>query len=373
MALAALLGQELILSRLCDLVRRQSLPHALLLVDREEIAMGLTLAAHLAGFMHCQNRTTNGMCGECASCQQIGGYKHLDVHYVFPVINLKDKGSQASLVGRWQQFLQHNPYPQLLYWLQEIDAEAKNKQGNISKDACQALLREAELSSASKGGKIFIIWLAEFLGNEGNRLLKIIEEPYPNTFFFLITHTPTQILPTLGSRMQSIYLRPIPESEILNYLTQAKQIPSEKATEIILQAGANMAEIAALLKDGEGQFWELLKLFLNTVFTQRITLVQEFLQALTKLSREEVKAFLGYVMNVFAKALRANYLEGNYAEIILKIKGKMSIPRLEQSLQLLSDYHYYVQRNAEIKLILHSLILQCRSIVQQDRWVAVSV
>lgn len=376
MALPALLGQDLILSRLCDLVKAGRLPHALLFVDREEIAMGIALAEHLAGYMHCKNRGER-MCGECVSCQQIINHNHPDLHYVFPEINLEDKSKNADSVWKkWRNFLQANPYPQYIDWLQELGGTSvKGKQGNINKKACDTLLMEAQLSNSTQGGKIFVIWLAELLGNEGNRLLKVIEEPEPNTFFFLITYSQELILSTLRSRVQTVFLRPIAEPDILNYLTQSLQLPSEKAKEIILQAGTNMADISQLLRDENGQSLAILRLFLNACFAnspKRMAVLQDFLQTIAKLSREEVKDFLGYVMNIFAQALRANFLPNNYSENILKIKNMMPVEALEQFLQLLSDYHYYVLRNADIKLTLHSLILQCRMILQQGRWIAVA-
>lgn len=374
MSLPALLGQKTIFARLCELSIQGRLPHALLLVDREAISMGLLLAEHLASFMHCKHRVDGSFCGNCVDCQQIAKHTHTDLHYIFPITSSKEKKIQGAFMREWQQFLQTNHYPQLIHWLQQIGGDAKNKQGNISKDACNDLLREAQLSSGIGGGKIFIIWLAEFLGTEGNKLLKIIEEPYPNTFFFVITQGQEYILPTLRSRMQSIYLQPITEGDILHYLTDIRQISQAEAQAMFLQAGANMADILQLIKDGDGQFWNLLKLFLNAGFTNRIAVIQDFLQSITNYTREEVKAFLGYLMNIFARVLRLYYLQetnyqaGKYSEIILKIKERMSIQALDQFLHLLSNYYYYILRNADIKLTLHSLILQCRLILRQGRW-----
>lgn len=372
--LPILFGQETILARLCKLVSQNRLPHAILLVDRPSISMGLTLAEHLAAFMHCKNKTDGKFCGKCINCQQIAKHSHPDLHYVFPIINSKDKKNQGAFMRQWQQFLQTNHYPQLIDWLQQIGAgDTKNKQGNISKEACDTLLREAQLNSGIYGGKIFIIWLAEFLGTEGNRLLKIIEEPYLNTFFFVITHSQEHILPTIRSRMQTIYLRPVPESDILNYLNNTLKLPMQKAQALSIQTGANMGDILQLIKDDDSQFWDLLKLFLNAGFTNRIVIIQDFLKLITNYSREEVKAFLGYLINIFASALRLHYLENNnqvgqQAEIIIKIKERMSVSAIDQFLNILSSYHYYILRNADIKLTLHSLLLQCRMILTKAQW-----
>jgi DNA polymerase-3 subunit delta' len=37
------------------------------------------------------------------------------------------------------------------------------------------------------------MWLPEYLGKEGNSLLKLIEEPPPNTVFLLVAENPDKI------------------------------------------------------------------------------------------------------------------------------------------------------------------------------------
>jgi len=46
--------------------------------------------------------------------------------------------------------------------------------------------------------------MPEYLGNEGNKLLKLIEEPPPNTLFILAAENESLILPTIVSRCQLV-------------------------------------------------------------------------------------------------------------------------------------------------------------------------
>ena len=41
-----------------------------------------------------------------------------------------------------------------------------------------------------------VLWMPEYLGKEGNKLLKLIEEPPPNTVFILVAENEELILPT---------------------------------------------------------------------------------------------------------------------------------------------------------------------------------
>ena len=74
-------------------------------------------------------------------------------------------------------------YGNVYDWLQFIGAE--NKQGNITANECNDIIRKLNLKSFESEYKILILWMPEYLGNEGNKLLKLIEEPPPNTLFIL--------------------------------------------------------------------------------------------------------------------------------------------------------------------------------------------
>jgi DNA polymerase-3 subunit delta' len=49
-----------------------------------------------------------------------------------------------------------------------------------------------------------IIWLPEYLKNEGNRLLKTLEEPANKTLIILVAQNQDQILNTIISRTQLV-------------------------------------------------------------------------------------------------------------------------------------------------------------------------
>ena len=54
------------------------------------------------------------------------------------------------------------------------------------------------LKSFESAYKILIIWMPEFLGKNGNKLLKLIEEPPPDTLFMLVAENDANVLPVSG-------------------------------------------------------------------------------------------------------------------------------------------------------------------------------
>lgn len=76
--------------------------------------------------------------------------------------------------------IQH-PYGNTYDWLQFIGAE--NKQGNITVYECIDIIKKINLKSFESEYKILIMWMPELLGKEGNKLLKLIEEPPRYSFY----------------------------------------------------------------------------------------------------------------------------------------------------------------------------------------------
>ena len=72
---------------------------------------------------------------------------------------------------------------------------------NIKIDQVRNLLKLLSKSTYSKDIKIFLIDNAEYLNlNASNALLKSLEEPSKNTFFFIINNTSSKISDTIKSR-----------------------------------------------------------------------------------------------------------------------------------------------------------------------------
>jgi DNA polymerase III delta prime subunit len=65
-------------------------------------------------------------------------------------------------------------------------------------------LKEAQMRKPVGERKIFVISLNSITHEAQNSLLKVFEEPAPNTHFFIISKSSESLLPTLKSRLQII-------------------------------------------------------------------------------------------------------------------------------------------------------------------------
>ena len=82
--------------------------------------------------------------------------------------------------------------------------------------------------------KVMIVSTEGISGPAQNALLKIIEEPAPNTFFFFIIPSKSQILPTLLSRFRELST---------NHDSHRQQHPTLNAENFVVQPASNRLEI----------------------------------------------------------------------------------------------------------------------------------
>ena len=179
-----------------------SLPQAAPVV--EDLFGGMTALEPAPSFIHPDQIAAQ------PAFQRAAQLIHPDLHFSFPVIPRKsgDKPTSNDYISEWREFISLYPYGNVYDWLQFIGAE--NKQGNITADECNDIIRQLNLKSFESEYKVLLLWMPEYLGKEGNKLLKLIEEPPPNTLFILVAENEEMILPTILSRCQLIKI-PMPE------------------------------------------------------------------------------------------------------------------------------------------------------------------
>jgi DNA polymerase-3 subunit delta' len=91
-------------------------------------------------------------------------------------------------------------------WLERLENEKTgNLARNISVDQVRDLGEFLTLTPALSDWRVAVIDTADELEQSGaNALLKILEEPPPNTIFLLVSHAPGRLLPTIRSRCRRL-------------------------------------------------------------------------------------------------------------------------------------------------------------------------
>ena len=201
-------------------MRIGNLSHAILF-SAEEGSGALPQALSLAKYILCSHKEgKNTACGTCDACRKTHNFVHPDFHFVVPV-----NRSAAVPAGRapvtddflslWREALLENSLITEQEWYKKIDIE--NKQGLIGVAEAANLLHKLKYKPFEGGSRVILIWLPERMHPAAaNKLLKILEEPSPGTYFLLVSHRPDQLLPTIRSRCMHIQVPPagqIPPSD----------------------------------------------------------------------------------------------------------------------------------------------------------------
>ncbi|MFI5124468.1 MAG: ATP-binding protein [Chitinophagales bacterium] len=378
------IGLEEIKDKLRSMVRNSRLSHAILLTGAEGSG-GLPLALAFAQYLVCDRVTRKTVapdllfptasaddgelpvesCGVCPSCVKAAQLIHPDIHYVYPVFARKsgDKPLSADFITEWRGFISQSPYGNLYDWLQHIQAE--NKQGNISAYECNEINRKLSLKSFEGGYKIQIIWMPEFLGNEGNKLLKLIEEPPPDTLFLLVTENESKILPTILSRLQIIKL-PRPDLRDIEQALQTQgQFSADQARKIAAVSQQNYREALRLLQETPEDWQGTLRDWLNGILKSGPVAQVKWIEDISKLGRERQKQFLQYFSHLLEQAIRLRMRAGQLAglpdseqDFASRLNRIADVSSQQAIIEEIDKAIYYIERNAHAKMLFHALTIR---------------
>ncbi|HEY6662961.1 MAG TPA: DNA polymerase III subunit delta' [Sphingomicrobium sp.] len=112
---------------------------------------------------------------------------------------------------------------------------------NISVDQVRSLSELFDLSPAMSDWRVVIIdSVDELEPSAANALLKMLEEPPPNSIFFLVSHAPGRLLPTIRSRCRRLDFQALGDDVMTSILErQAPEAsPAERSKVVAMSFGS---------------------------------------------------------------------------------------------------------------------------------------
>lgn len=311
-------------------------------------------------------------CGTCPACSKANQLIHPDIHFSYPAIAKKsgDKPISTDWIKEWREFISLHPYGNVFDWLQFINAE--NKQGNITAEECNDINRKISLKSFESDYKILIIWMPEYLTKNGNKLLKLIEEPPPNTLFILVAENEEQILPTILSRTQLVKIPLLTDMEIEAALELRAGAKVEKARQISLLSEGNYREALQLLQHEEDDWQAVLREWLNHIAKKNLPGQVKWIEDMSKQGREKQKQFLKYFTHLLELAIRVQFIPpaaesmNNELDFALRLNKLCGIGQQEAIIEELDKASYYIERNANGKILFHALSIKLHHIISNN-------
>ncbi|MDZ4809334.1 MAG: hypothetical protein SGI96_13850 [Bacteroidota bacterium] len=396
MQFSDIIGQSEVKQQLAELVQHNRLSHALLFLGKEGSG-SLSLALAFAQYIVCekvngknttvqagpslfgdepetentQRPTVNDSCGVCPACLKAKQLVHPDIHFSYPTVTKKpgEKPVATDFITEWREFVKLSPYGNLFDWIEQIK-EKENSQGKITAEECNDIIRKLSLKSFESEYKILIMWMPEMLGAEGNKLLKLIEEPPPNTLFILATENEAQVLQTIVSRCQLIKIPALETNEIEEALINRNKTEPAIARQVASVSEGNYHEALQLVQHAEEDWQALLREWLNAILKTGPVAQTKWVEEISRLGREKQKQFLRHFNHLLEQAIHYRIMgeklnigekERDFAERLNKIAG---IEQQQAIIEELDRASYYIERNAHGKMLFHALTIKLYHIIQ---------
>lgn len=358
-----IIGQETIKGQLRLSVQEGKIPHARLLYGPTGVGK-LQLAIAYAQYIHCDNRTAEDSCGICPSCLQYQKLQHPDLHLVFPIVKGEGGDVCDDFIGPFKELILQQGYFDLDDWYKAMGVETK--QGMIYEKESSEILRKLSLKSFAGGYKVMIIWQPEKMNTAcANKILKLLEEPPEQTLFLLVSEHPDQLLSTILSRVQQLYVPAIEDS----------MMKERFGDDIAHIAGGSYLEAKRLAdaEDVREQYLADFMALMRNAWSVGHKKDYEALQQLRRWSqsmadakgREKQKAFLQYAQHQVRENYITNFREPNitYQTEAERTFSQRFAPfindkNVEQIMAELDKAERQISQNGNAKIIFFDLCLQ---------------
>ncbi|RYY93406.1 MAG: hypothetical protein EOO11_19770, partial [Chitinophagaceae bacterium] len=225
--------------------------------------------------------------------------------------------------------------------------------------------------------KILVLWMPEYLGKEGNKLLKLIEEPPADTLFILVAENEGAILNTILSRCQLVKVPALEPAAIEAALRDRAGVAPDAARQLANAADGSYREALHLLQHADEDFGALLKEWLGATIRYIPAAQLKVIEELARLGREKQKQLLRYFTHLIEQALRLEVLQGTAAadgllqtfsaaeaDFAARLNKVMDVNQKEAATAELDAAAYHIERNANAKILFHALTIKLFHIIK---------
>lgn len=361
-------GQPTIRRQLDIVLEQGRLPHAMLFYG--EPGSGLIPAAlSVAADILCTAPVDGKACYQCASCHRTEKLIHPDLHFLLPLAGAKSLST--DFYEQWREAVKSNPFLNVFQWTQY--GEVEGKQVDIHKEDISNTVANFSLEAYEGGSKVMIIWMAQYLAKEGNRLLKFIEEPQPNTYFILLSNQREQILPTIRSRCMQLFLPPVSDVEMIKMLKEQYHVEESKSMLIAKQAVNDMGRALSLIHETLFDFMDQLTIWFRALINRKSHDLVSWSNVIGTQDKEEQKQFALFVIAYIRKLLwypnqtGTEQLNAERENMMKYLHENYSPDTWYEVMQGLQVSYEKISRNANTKLLWLALSLEIKNQLAVNR------
>jgi DNA polymerase III, gamma/tau subunits len=369
------IGQQEVKQKLIQSVKDDRIAHAQLLLGAEGSG-NLALAIAYAQYINCHSRTDEDSCGVCASCNKFQKLIHPDLHFVYPVATTKSITKEPvsdDFISQWRELLLQTQYFSLFQWYSHIEVE--NKQGIISKNESQEILRKLNLKTFEADYKIMVIWMPERMNIiAANKLLKILEEPPAKTVFLLISENTGMMLQTILSRTQLIKVPKIKDDDLWAHLKTHYSYSEQQVTDAVKLADGNLINALRVLQNDEENAHNLDRFvsLMRLCWTKDVLGLLQWCESMTGIGRERQKSFFSYALRMIRENFMLNcevpelaLLTQKESDFSSKFFPYINQDNVYQMVAELNKAQYHIESNGSDKIIFLDTALKLIKLIKK--------
>jgi DNA polymerase-3 subunit delta' len=274
------------------------------------------------------------------------------------------------MMKSWRAFLLEQPFGSLDDWMNFYGGE--DKQALISREESREIIRTLSLKPFESPFKVMIIWQPEMMHpSAANGILKILEEPPPNTFFILVSNSPERLLPTIRSRTQSTQVPMLEDADLERFLKNHFPTALARIGPVVHLADGHLALARDLMEaepdDQHEQFVTWMRACYGLKFDQLVSLADAF----HDLDRLRQRNWMNYALSMMRESLlqlagasEIQRATGNELSFVQNFSRQLSVPRIEKIQRQLTDAAFFLDRNGSAKMIFLDLSIQIGQILR---------
>jgi DNA polymerase-3 subunit delta' len=265
----------------------RELPHGMLLTGPTGLGK-FSLAREVARSLLCGHTKNLPGCNECQGCQLFNAGNHPDYHLLTNQ-QMLEFGDAVSVA------------PGVRY-LPEAGGRRTTPKRVIGIDQVRSLTEELRSSSYYGVGKVVVIYPADKLNlNAANALLKVLEEPTPDTHFLLVTDVLYALPATIRSRCSFFRVALPSEPVALSWLQEELHLDTTESKKLLQFAGGSPRRAAEFFNDGSWTIGSTLASDLDAIVRGEIAPMS----LSKKWSQTDIRTIIRWLQQQLVNAFRA--------------------------------------------------------------------
>lgn len=375
MKLRDIIGNEPVRKELKRQLASGQIPHAQIFLGMEGSGT-LPMALAFAQALQCESPVDYDACDVCDSCKRAAKMIHPDIEFSYPYYG--NKLTSTAFSAHWRDVNLNEPYFQLSDWTLKNGWSGNNP--NIYTSEIDSIVDRINQRKFEGNYKIMILWLPEYLGKEGNRLLKFIEEPPSDTLIIMVAQHVDKILMTLLSRCRIIPFSPLENVLISRYLIERYGVEEKNAVIYAAMSEGNIGEAIRMHHEGLDKIPDLLVSFIKAAYLGSGNLIYDWSESFSRLDKSEQKQFFIFGLQFFKLMLRMKFVEGvglSFHEDLDKA-ARYLLQNIKFNLfKEVTDFFdtgiYYLERNVNIKILGTVSVVKVHKIFKKQNYENTSV